>query len=695
MTDQADRLRASEAEAAALRTELEETNRGLVAVYAELSAQGDQLELARATAEQASQAKAAFLANMSHEIRSPLNAVIGFTSLLIDTALDTEQAEYAEMIRAAGNHLRGVIDDILDLSKIESGRLELEDIAFDLVACVEEAVGIVAPKAEENGLALAALFAADTPATAVGDPVRLRQVLVNLLSNAVKFTGTGQVTVEVRTEPAAGPGVRLAFDVTDTGVGIPADALDRIFAPFTQADTSTTRNFGGTGLGLAICRQLSERMGGGISVRSAPGVGSTFTCVVEVGLAEPTRLAEEPEKPLSDKQILVIHEQLAVAEAICRHLRMWGGEIVTAPSVDAAVLRADEWSEAALAVLGVVGPADGLDGDIARLAAYHRGVLPVVATAPLAVRRQLPAARLGVVGTPIRRAQLRTAVLGALGQAEAPGRPAAPTPARPARVLRILLAEDNPVNQRMAAIMLDRLGHHADVVDDGAQAVDAILAGDYDLVLMDVHMPRIDGIAATREARWRHPGPRPRIVAMTASATDDSRRACLDAGMDGFLTKPVEAADLARVVDRALAEVSPPSPRHVLYVDDNPMIIALVERILKREPDLTLVTAARGGTAIELATERCPDLIFLDLNLPDMSGQDLLRRLRADPRTRAIPAVVVSGDIPPEAVVQLNDMGVTDYLVKPFDPDGLRAMVDAALPRPGRVARPAGAGARR
>jgi signal transduction histidine kinase/CheY-like chemotaxis protein len=544
---QAARLRAGESEAAALRTELDETSRGLLAVYAELSEQGEQLEYARAAAEQASHAKAVFLANMSHEIRSPLNAVIGFTDLLIETRLEPEQTDYAEMIRSAGDHLRGVIDDILDLSKIESGRLELEAIPFDLVACVEDAVAVVAGRAEEKNLALGTLFAPDTPAAVVGDPVRVRQILVNLLSNAVKFTAGGEVVVEVTTEAAGDTRCRVAFHVSDTGVGIPADAIDRIFAPFTQADASTTRTFGGTGLGLAICRELAERMGGGIAVRSKLGAGSTFTCTVEAGLADPTRLDDPRDKPLTGTRILVVHEQPVVAEAIGRHLRTWGADLVTA----AGVGDVRDPSGVALAVLGVLDPARG-PTDAGRLAALLAPATPIVVAAPLAVRPQLPESTgqiHAVVGTPVRRAKLREAVLRVLGRQAAPVERSTPPPVPPpVRPLRILLAEDNPVNQRVAALMLDRLGHHTDVVDDGEQAVDAILAGDYDLVLMDLHMPRLDGLAATREARLRRPGDRPRIVAVTASATDDSRRACLSAGMDDFITKPVEAADLARVV---------------------------------------------------------------------------------------------------------------------------------------------------
>jgi signal transduction histidine kinase/CheY-like chemotaxis protein len=555
--EQARRASATEAETAALRAELEETNRGLMAVYLELSEQGVQLERARAAAEQASQAKAAFLAKMSHEIRSPLNAIIGFTGLLLDTTLDSEQLEFAEMIRASGAHLQGVVDDILDLSKAESGKLELEAIRFDLVGCVEEAAGIVAPKADEKGLAVATLFASDLPAYVVGDPIRLRQVLVNLLANAVKFTDEGAVTVEVSGAPVDGARWRLAFQVHDTGIGINPEALEKIFAPFAQAEASTSREFGGTGLGLTICRELCERMGGDITVTSKPGAGSTFVCAIQVDVPDLIRLDVESDKPLVGHRILAVHPHPVVVESITRHLRTWGADVATAASAAEAMRRADEWTGAALVVLGatklgVTARGGELGTDVGLLTTRA----PVLIAAPLAVHRMLPATFRAVLGTPVRRAHLRDAVLAALGRSKpTPPPPAESPPVPPSAGLRILLAEDNAVNQRVATLTLDRLGHRCDVAGDGEQAVAAVVAGDYDLVLMDLHMPRLDGIDATREIRRLVPGRRPRIVALTASATDESRRASLAAGMDDFLTKPLEVAELRRVLAETASSV--------------------------------------------------------------------------------------------------------------------------------------------
>jgi signal transduction histidine kinase/ActR/RegA family two-component response regulator len=528
---------ADESEVAALRAELEETSRGLLAVYAELSDKTDELERARVAAERAGEAKATFLANMSHEIRSPLSAVLGFTSLLLETDLTAEQAEYAQTVRAAGEHLRSVVDEVLDLSKIESGRLELEEIPFDLVGCVEDAAAMVAAKAEEKGLALATLFEATVPSTVVGDPVRVRQILVNLLSNAVKFTRAGEVAVEVDAAPEGADRHLLALRVRDTGIGIAPDAIARVFAPFTQADPSTTRNFGGTGLGLSICRELAQRMGGGIEVASTVGAGTTFTCTIRVGSAGPGTVDDAPILPLAGMRVVVAHEQPLVVESIRQPITRWGGEVITG----------------GMPVPAAAGPppvmlliADDVSG-------VPDASMHVIAVARLSQRLSALDGPYPTVRTPIRRSVLRDAVLTALGEYP-PGRVEEPVAdGGPVRPLRILVAEDNPVHQRAASLLLTRLGHRVDVAPDGECAVDAMLGTDYDLVLMDLHMPRLDGVAATRRVRLHRPGDRPWIVALTAGATDDNRQACRHAGMNDFLAKPVGARELARVVADAAA----------------------------------------------------------------------------------------------------------------------------------------------
>src|SRR5712691_1055826 len=364
----ASRAEGAESEVRALRLELDQSNHGLIALHAELSEQGEALERARTAAERATADRADFLANMSHEIRSPMTAVIGFNSLLRTTELSSEQAEYTDAVEAAGRHLLGIIDGILDLSKIESGLLEFEEVPFDLFGCVEDAVDMVAARASEKNLALAALFAPDTPASIIGDPLRLRQILVNLLANAVKFTTHGHVVVEVSEQSAAHGPRQLECRVRDSGSGIPAERVELLFAPFTQADASTARIHGGTGLGLTICRQLAERMGGSIAVESTVGEGSAFTCTIQTRVAELTAASGDIEEILSGIQVLVVAEQPLYAEVIGRHLTSWGAKPVTATSIDAALSRSGDWPQAVLAIIDARQPAT-LARDIARLTA--------------------------------------------------------------------------------------------------------------------------------------------------------------------------------------------------------------------------------------------------------------------------------------------------------------------------------------
>jgi CheY-like chemotaxis protein len=327
--------------------------------------------------------------------------------------------------------------------------------------------------------------------------------------------------------------------VRDTGIGIPPDAIARVFAPFTQADPSTTRNFGGTGLGLSICQQLAQRMGGGIEVTSTVGSGSTFTCTVVVGSAGPGVVDDDPARPLSGLRILVGHEDLLVVESIRQPITRWGGEVVGAAAVEGALVAPGAGPTVSLLIVD----------DLSRVPSAADASVPVVMVTRLS-RRKSDGAR-PCVRTPIRRAALRDAVLAALGRHRS-DRPENPVPdGGPGRPLRVLVAEDNPLHQRAATLLLTRLGHRVDTVPDGISAVDAMLGTDYDLVLMDLNMPGLSGIDAARRVRLYRPGDRPRIVALTAGATDENRQACLHAGMNDFLAKPVEARDLARVIAQA------------------------------------------------------------------------------------------------------------------------------------------------
>src|SRR4051795_11099804 len=525
---------------------------GFLVLYHDIT----ELLRARADAEAANQAKSAFLATMSHEIPTPLNAVIGMGGLLLDTELTDEQRDFAEVIRTSGEALMRIIDDILDFSKIEAGKLELEEGSVEIRACAESALDLVAVSASKKEIELGCLVDDDVPAAIVGDATRLKQALGNLLANAVKFTEAGEVVLAVTADDAGGDLRRVRFCVRDTGIGISAERMHRLFEPFRQGDESTTRGYGGTGLGLAISQRLADLMGGTLSVESEERRGSTFQfeIVAREAAASPPW---NDEAPLAGKRLLLVDDNATNREIVRRLAESWEilVEVVERPTdALARVRRGDPFD---VAVLDMQMPEmDGLE--LAREIRRYRDrralpLLLLTSMGRLAEARGASEFAAQLV-KPVKSSQLHDALVRVLAAVtapvSAPGRQK--DRSRSAVVdLRLLVAEDNAVNRQLALALLRRLGYDADVVENGREVLDALERERYDVVLMDVQMPELDGLEATRQIRERRgSSDAPRIIAMTANAMDGDRDECLAAGVDDYLSKPIRPEELSRALAR-------------------------------------------------------------------------------------------------------------------------------------------------
>ena len=537
-----------------------EENASYLALYHDIT----DLIAARRAAEAAVKAKAEFLANMSHEIRTPLNAVIGMTSLLLDTPLNPEQHEYAATVRNSGDALLGIINAILDFSKIEAGKLELEQQPFSISDVVETSLDLIASNASAKKLEIAYLVESAVPRDVIGDVTRLRQILVNLLGNAIKFTEKGEIITRVALECQEGEECILHFSVQDTGIGIPPDRIEYLFESFTQVDASTTRRYGGTGLGLAISKQLVEIMGGEMWVESELGKGSTFHFTIRAEKA-PQRLNNAGQEIglIDNVRVLIVDDNATNRLILIRQSKSWGMEPFAAASGDEALTWIRNGEKFDLAILDMQMP--NMDGVMLaqEIKQHYQGTIPLILLTSFGGLEDIPdhiefSARMS---KPVKPSILYNAIAEIMNQRDDHAIPIQPTESKKndgfdenmgvEYPLHILLAEDNLINQKVATRILARLGYRVDIASNGIEALQALARQHYDVVLMDIQMPEMDGVEATRRIYQKYAeSERPRVIAMTAHALEGDRERYLGVGMDDYVSKPVRVDELVRALKR-------------------------------------------------------------------------------------------------------------------------------------------------
>ncbi|MDG1482522.1 MAG: response regulator [Myxococcota bacterium] len=618
---------------------------------------------ARVRAETADRAKSDFLANISHELRTPMNGVVGMTELLLSTPLNDEQHQFTEVIRTSGRSLLLLIDDLLDFSRIEAGRMDLEVADFALEDLLGETNDLMALKAQGKGLEFACLIDPETPTMLRGDPSRLRQILINLLNNAIKFTASGEVVVRVS---RSGP-ERLRFEVEDSGIGIPADKQLLLFNRFTQADNTITRRYGGTGLGLSISRQLVELMGGELElVRSEEGVGSTFGFEVTVEV-----LAERTQRP-ARAVVLVVEPHLATASALGMLLKQLGYTPLLTRDVD----EARGHVRPGLAGVLIADTVQGYKAEELAAMLRQAEVSPIVLTCPLA-RMQDNDAHIWTdkrVSKPVKAAALSSALSLQSAQGRISTSDATPTD------LRVLVVDDNAVNRFVATSMLEREGFRTVEASNGLEAQHIAQTLACDLILMDIHMPVMDGLAATASIRSHATealNPDVPIVALTADLTDQNRSSCRTAGINDFCSKPLTRDKLKILLDRWLPRNEP----DVLVVDDVSINVIVLQQLLKKLGYRSR-SASDGAAALEALHQHAYRLVLMDLHMPVMDGLAATRaiRMRTEQDWSTIPIIGFTANRREDELESCLAAGMNDCFTKPLHFNTLKQLLHQWVP---------------